>query len=122
MVQEIGETSKAMVEADEIAIQKILDANRDKTELYYIVIFAKPSLNRVKGHEGKPTLVKAIKAYNIRPQSQVGMIIGDVNNKLGTIKWEVNMPDKPFGFHLLGLEEDGKVTYESNIPSAYVYT
>jgi hypothetical protein len=118
MVQEVGETSKAIIEADEKRIEQILCANKNRTEKYWIVIFAKPSPKSV---EGKPTLIKVIKPYFTKPQSQVGMIIGEVDNKSSKIKWEVNMPDRPFGFQLLGVEEDGVQSYETSIPGAYVY-
>lgn len=119
MKQEVGETSKAIVEDDERQLEKILNANKDRQDPYWIVIFAKPAKVNV---DGKPALVKVMKPYNVKPKSQVGMIIGEVSNKTGKIKWEVNMPDRPFGYHLLGLEQDGIQSYETSIPCAYVYS
>jgi hypothetical protein len=118
MTQEVGETSKAIVENDEKIIEQMLNANKERTDLYWIVIFASPSKVAM---EGRPTLTKVIKAYGIKPKKQVGMIVGEVNNKRGTIRWEINMPDKPFGFELLGIEQDGCQVYETSIPGAYVY-
>jgi len=118
MKQEVGETTQAILEADEKAIEKILSEYSHMKEPYWIVIFAKPSKWKV---DGKPTCLKVIKPYFTEPRSQVGMIIGKVDNKLGKIKWEVNMPDKPFGFELLGLEQSGCDVYETSIPTAYVY-
>lgn len=118
MVQEVGETSQAIVEDDEKMIEKILADNSDRKEVYWIVLFAKPMKARV---DGKAALIKVLKPYYKKPQSQVGMMIGEVNNQLGKIKWEVNMPDKPFGFELLGLEKDGIDVYETSIPSSYLY-
>jgi hypothetical protein len=118
MTQEVGETSKAIVEDDEKIIEKMLSTNKDRRELYWIVIFASPSK---RSHNGKPTLGKVIKAYGMKPQKQVGMIVGEVNNQKGTIRWEVNMPDKPFGYELLGVEQEGCQVYETSIPGAYVY-
>lgn len=119
MSQQVGETSKAIVEDDEKVIEKILNDNKNYQDKYWIVLFAKPA----KGIcvEGKPTLMKVIKAYFTKPKSQVGMVIGEVNNKLGKVSWEVNMPDKPFGYHLLGLEQDGTQSYETSIPGSYLY-
>lgn len=119
MAQEVGETSKAIIEDDEKRIEKIINANQSRKEPYWIVLFVKP----LKGRNvaGKPTLIKVIKPYYTKPVSQVGMVVGEVDNINGKIKWEVNMPDKPFGFHMLGLEEDGKSVYETSIPSSYVY-
>ena len=118
MYQEVGETSKAIVEDDEREIERILTENKDRREPYWIVLFAKPSKQLV---EGKPTLIRVIKPYFTKPKSQVGMCIGEVDNQKGAIKWEINMPDKPFGYHKLGLEQDGMHVYETRIPDAYVF-
>jgi hypothetical protein len=118
MYQEVGETSKAIVEDDEKRIEAILSSNKDRKEPYWIVIFAKPLKANV---DGKPALIKVIKPYLTRPQSQVGLIVGEVNNASGKIKWEVNLPDRPFGYHLLGLEQDGCQVFETAIPDSYVY-
>ena len=118
MVQEVGETTVAILEDDEKAIEKILSEQSSRKELYWIVLFVKPTKVKV---DGKAALIKVLKPYFKKPSSQVGMIIGEVNNKLGKIKWEVNMPDRPFGFELLGLEKDGVEVYETTIPSSYIY-
>lgn len=119
MRQEVGETSKAIVEDDEKVIERIVNENKNRQEPYWIVLFAKPA----KGIcvEGRPTLMKVIKAYFTKPISQVGMVIGEVNNQSGKIKWEVNMPDKPFAYHMLGLQQDGVQVYETSIPGSYIY-
>jgi hypothetical protein len=93
MAQETGETRDAIIEDDNKRIQEIVAANRSRTEKYWIVVFAKPSKHHV---EGKPVLVKHIKAYGVKPMAQVGMIVGEVDNSTGEISWEVNMPDRPF--------------------------
>jgi hypothetical protein len=118
MVQEVGETTVAILEHDEKEIEKILYENSSRKELYWIVLFVKPINAKV---DGKAALMKVLKPYFKKPASQVGMIIGEVNNQLGKIKWEVNMPDRPFGYELLGLEKDGVETYETSIPSSYLY-
>lgn len=122
MTQETGETRDAIIEEDNKLIADIINANKGLTDPYWIVVFAKPSKNSV---EGKPTLIKHIKAYKTRPIPQVGMIVGAVNNKDGTIEWEVNMPQKPFDFDALiplGGEEARPevVTETTSISSAYV--
>ena len=116
-MQEVGETSKEIVEDDEKAVQAILDKNKARTEPYWIVIYAKPSKNTV---DGKPAIVKYRKAVYTKPMPQVGMITGEVNNQTGTINWEVNLHDKPFGFELLGLQPE-PMKYETTIPQAYIY-
>lgn len=121
MVQETGETRDAIIEDDNKRIQDIVAANRGQTSPYWIVVFAKPSKIAV---DGKPTLVKHIKAYGVRPTSQVGAVIGKVCNKTGTVNWEVNMPQRPFDFNALqqfGAKPCNEVVVETTtIPGAYV--
>lgn len=117
--QEIGETSKAIIEDDEKIIQKIVDENKHRTDPYWIVIFAKKAPVEVNG---KPTLTKLIKPYfKYRPRSLLGLIIGEVDNKKGTIDWEVNFHDVPFGYELLGLEETKPIAVDSKLGASYVY-
>ena len=121
MVQETGETRDAIIEDDNRLIEQIINANKDRKEKYWIVIFAKPSKSCV---EGKPTLVKHIKPYYVRPPSQVGAILGEINNQTGEVRWEVNMPQKPFDFnalHLVGAKACDEIVVETtSIPNAYV--
>lgn len=121
MVQETGETRDAIIEDDNKLIQKIIDANQHLKDKYWIVVFAKPSKNSV---DGKPVLVKHIKPYKVKPVSQVGMCVGTVDNTLGTVEWEVNMPQRPFDYDRLpGVEgiTGGEVVVETtSIPHAYV--
>lgn len=121
MKQETGETRDAIIEDDQKVIQQIVDANKDRTDPYWIVLFAKPSKVNV---EGKPTLMKHIKPYFKKPAPQVGMIVGEVNNQMGTIQWDVNMPQRPFDFDALkafGAQEANEVVVETtSIPGAYV--
>ena len=121
MTQETGETRDAIIEDDEKRINAILEANKHRNEPYWIVLFAKPFKQQV---DGKPTLVKHIKAYADRPNPQVGCIYGKVDNAKGTIEWEVNMPQRPFDFNALqllgGKPCDEVVVETSTIPHAYV--
>lgn len=121
MYQETGETRDAMIEDDNKLLQQIIDANKNRTDKYWIVVFAKPSRNHI---DGKPVLAKHIKAYGVKPSAQVGMICGCVDNKLGTIEWEVNMPQVPFDFDRLPgvsmLGDKETVIETSTIPNAYL--
>lgn len=119
MRQEVGETSQAIIEDDERMIEQILSENKDRREPYWIVLFAKPAKGIAV--EGKPTLIKVVKAYFTKPRQMVGMIVGEVNNVEGKVKWEINLPDKPFGFEVLGLQQDGIQTYETSIPQSFAY-
>lgn len=117
-MQEVGETAEAILADDEKTLEKILEENQHRSDPYWIVLFAKPSKRPV---DGKPTLVKYFKAHLTKPSSQVGMVIGEVDNSKGKIKWEVNMPDIPFGYEELGLENQGYFQEETAIPEAYLY-
>ena len=121
MTQETGETRDAIIEDDNKQIQAIIEANKNLTEPYWIVLFAKDSKVAI---DGKFTLMKHIKAYKTKPASQVGMITGEVDNSKGTIDWEVNMPQKPFDFNALqvyGAKPCDEVVVETTtIPGAYI--
>lgn len=120
-MQETGETRDAIIEKDNAQLQAILNANKERKEPYYIVLFAKPFKQSI---EGKPTLIKHLKAYATKPASQVGMVIGIVDNAKGTIEWEVNMPQRPFDFNALltmGAKScDEMVIETTTIADAYV--
>lgn len=120
-MQETGETRNAIIEDQNKELQKILDANKDRTDPYWIVLFAKPSKTAV---DGKPTLIQHMKAYSIQPPSMVGAVLGKVCNKTGSIEWEVNMPQRPFDYDALqelGAEKCDEVIVETtSIPGAYI--
>jgi hypothetical protein len=121
MTQETGETRNAIIEDDNKRIQEIISANQALTDLYWIVVFAKPSKTAIDGH---PTLMKHIKPYKVKPTPQVGMIVGEVDNSKGTITWDINMPQRPLDFDALqgvGAERCDEVIVETtSIPDAYI--
>ena len=121
MKQETGETRDAIIEDDEKRIQSIIDFNKNCSDPYWIVLFAKPSRVSV---DGKPTLMKHIKPYFTKPAPQVGMIVGEINNQMGTISWDVNMPQRPFDYDALiatGAQTcDELVVETTSIPGAYI--
>lgn len=120
MSQELGETTTAIVEERLKKIEEIIDANKH-LDKFWILLFAKPSKHCV---DGKPTLIEHLKAYSTQPPSLVGTIVWEVDNKTGTIKQEVNMPQRPFDFDQLqqfGVEKSNEVIVETaTIPGAYV--
>lgn len=120
-MQETGETRDAILENDNKQLQEIINANKQLREPYWIVVFAKPSKVAI---DGKPTLMKHIKAYKTKPTSQVGMIVAEVNNQNGTIQWEINMPQRPFDFDALkglGAQVSDEVIVETTtIADAYI--
>lgn len=122
MKQEIGETRNAIMEDDNRLIADIVHENSGRTDPYWIVIAAKPMKNHVNG---KPALRKFIKAYSTKPTSQVGMIIGEVDNAKGEIRWEVNLPQAPIdydGLVAVGAKTGKEVVVEtSTIPDAYLH-
>ena len=121
MLQEVGETRDAIMEDDNRILQQIIDTNKHLSNPYWIVLFAKPSKAVVNG---LPTLDKFIKPYKNKPKSQVGMIIGKVDNMKGILEWDVNLPQRPFDFDALakvGAEPcDELVVETSSIPEAYI--
>ena len=120
-MQTTGETRDAIVEDDNKIVAKIIEANNHRKSVYWIVVFAKPSKNSI---DGKPVLMKHIKAYSTKPSPQVGMITGEVNNAKGTVTWDVNMPQIPFDFDALrkygGDSHKDVVTETTSIPHAYL--
>jgi len=121
MTQQTGETRDAIIEADEKRISAIVEANKGRNDPYWIVIFAKPSKINV---DGKPTLMKHVKPYFKKPSPQVGMIVGEVDNRKGTIEWDINMPQVPFNFDALGMHgvelSNQTVVETTSIPQAYI--
>jgi hypothetical protein len=122
MVQETGETRDAIMEDVQKRIEDIINHNKGRTDPYWIVLFAKP----YKGAhvDGKHTLVQHVKAYSTRPNSMVGQIVAKVDNNIGRIQWEVNMPQRPFDFDALRIYGakscDEVVTETTTIPGAYI--
>lgn len=117
-MQQCGETRDAIIEDDNKRLADIVDANKNRSDPYWIVLFAKPSRNTVNG---LPALAKHIKAYATKPRSQVGMCIGEVNNATGTISWEVNMPQRPFDYDALpGQKKEEFVIETTTIPNSYL--
>lgn len=121
MSQEVGETARAIVEDDKKCLEAIVNANKDRKSPYWVVIFAKPAHQM---YQGKHALLKHMKSYATKPRSQVGQIVGEVNNQTGDIKWEVNMPQIPFDYDKLQLFGarpcDEVVTETTTIPRAYL--
>jgi hypothetical protein len=121
MTQEIGETRDAILENNNKLIQSIIDKNRDRKTPYWIVLFAKGLKQKV---DGKFAVAQHIKAYATKPKPQVGMITAEVNNQIGKIIWNINMPQKPFDFDALkiyGARDCDEVVVETTtIPHAYV--
>lgn len=121
MYQETGETRDAIIEDQNKELQRIINANKHRTDIYWIVLFAKPYKQYV---DGKPTLIQHLKPYGTKPPSMVGVIVGEVCNKKGKIDWEINMPQRPFDFDKLqefGAERKEEVVVETTtIPHAYI--
>jgi hypothetical protein len=121
MTQQIGETRDAIMEDMDKHIKSVIDANKDRKNPYWIVLFATPARSTVVG---KFALRQHVKAYAHKPRPQVGMVIAEVNNQTGKVTWDVNMPQKPFDFDLLkvyGAKDCDEVVVETtSIPMAYV--
>lgn len=121
MTQETGETRDAILEDVNKHLEKIINANKERKKLYWIVIYAKPLKHLV---DGKHALAQHIKAYDTKPSPKVGMITIEINNQTGKMNWDVNMPQNPFDFNSLivlgGKPCDELVTETTSIPGAYI--
>lgn len=121
MAQQTGETRDAIIEDTNKVISDVIEANRNRSEPYWIILFAKPSKNSV---QGKPALIQTVKAYGVRPPSYMGAVIGKVDNSKGTISWDVNMPQTNFNFDalsLVGAQPCDEIVIETTtIPGAYI--
>jgi hypothetical protein len=121
MVQQTGETRDAIIEDDNRKIAEIIAANKNRREKYWIVLFAKPSKHHV---DGKPVLIKHLKAYGIKPISQIGMVCGEVDPLKGTVSWEVNQPQRPFDWERLpglgNIRTEEHVVETTTIADAYL--
>lgn len=120
-METIGDVRDQIIADDQKQLEKILDANKHRRDPYWVVLFAKPGKVRV---DGKMSIVKVFKPYNKKPQSQVGMIYGEVDNKMGKIFWRSNMPDANFDQGKLlavGAKECQEVLVDTtDIPEAYI--
>lgn len=120
-MQQTGETRDAIIDDNNRLLEDILNANQHRKDKYWIAIFAKPSRSNV---DGKYTLMQHIKPYSYKPESKVGLIVAEVDNEKGTMKWEINMPDVPFEYDAIpGVKSisGGEVIVEtSTIPNAYI--
>ena len=120
-METIGDVRDQIIADDQKQLEKILDANKNRRDPYWVVLFAKPGKVSVNG---KMSIVKVFKPYNKKPQSQVGMIYGEVDNKLGKIFWRSNMPDANFDQGKLlavGAEECQEMLVDTtDIPEAYI--
>lgn len=94
-MQQTGETRDAIIDDNNKLLENIINANKERKEKYWIVIFAKPGKGYVAG---RPALTQFIKPYKTKPTSKVGQILAEVDNVKGTVVWEINMPDVPFAY------------------------
>lgn len=118
-MQTIGETTDAIMADGNKMLSEILAENKGKSSPYWIVIAAKGAT--VKDKEGRRCIMQHFKAHHTKPKPLVGSCIGEVDPHKGTIKWEINLHDSPFGYEALGLKQDGVSVCETSIPQAYLY-
>lgn len=121
MVDYVGDISYQMMKDDTKIINDIIYHNRNRKDKYYIVYVCKPMRQHING---VPVMAKVIKAYGKKPMSMVGMVVAEVDNSSGSIKWEVNMPQRATDYidlTALGAKAcDEVVTETTTIPWAYV--
>lgn len=118
-MQLLGETVDAIMADDQKRLDKIVALNKDRNEPYWIVIAAKPG--KTVDAQGRFVIRRHFKAHYTEPRQLVGVMIAKVDNQKGTMEWDVNIPDIPFDFGLLGGEVAGASEIKSKIKPAYVY-
>lgn len=119
MVQQIGETTDAMMSADEKIIEQILNANPKGK--YWIVIAYKPAKQRLRG--GEAVIRRTIKLSKTKPQMLLGTIVLEINNGEITEHF-INPHDIPIDWLRVGdvgLAIQPHVQTRPDIAQAYVY-
>lgn len=118
-MQEVGETSKALFEEDEKAVQEILNSKKGH---YWIVIAYKPLKIRLKS--GQYALKRMIKAYDTKPMPLMGTVVLEAKDG-NIVGHEINFHDAPIDWkavhqHSLG-HENPLVQEKSQIAQDYIY-
>ena len=120
MVQELGETTKEMMKADDQEVQNIL--NRRPKGHYWIVIHHRRTHMRL--NTGEQVLIRLIKDYDIKPMPQVGMVILEVNDG-EVIDHIISPPDAPIDWDAIeskaGLEAKPSIFEKHPIAGSYIY-
>jgi hypothetical protein len=119
MVQQVGETTDALKEADEKIVQDILNAN--PTGRYWIVIAYKPAKQRLR--TGEVVIRRAIKTSKVRPKNLLGTVILEVKDG-EIVEHDINLHDVPIDWKQVGscgLITTPYVQTRPDIASAYVY-
>lgn len=120
MVQELGETTEAMIKDDDLAVQEIL--NRRPTGHYWIVLHHKPS--KMVLDTGEKVIMRLVKDYNQKPRNLLGTIILEVKDGQ-VISHDINLHDAPIDWGAIenkaGLIETPYVQTNKDNARAYVY-
>lgn len=120
MRQELGETTEEMMKADDQAVQDILN---DRPRGHYWIVIHHKNINR-RLTTGEQIFMRVVKAYEMKPTPQVGMVILEVKD--GEIIDHIISPhDAPIDWEQVnrysGLESNPTVFEKHPISGSYVY-
>lgn len=120
MVQELGETTQEMMRVDDQEVQNIL--NKRPAGHYWIVIHHRRTHTRLT--TGEQVIIRLVKAYDIKPQPQVGMVILEVRD--GQIIGHIISPhDAPINWAAIESKAGGEAKptiFEKHpISGSYIY-
>lgn len=128
---QVGEIVDAMIETDERDLEKILNRRSNWPDPYWIVIFQqvhnrplpKGMKTAVPMMENARPLVRTMKDYDTKPRPMVGLIVGEVNNRLGEITWEIYPKDIPIAWKKItdSPPDLRPLIHKSKIPASYIY-
>lgn len=120
---EAGEIVDAWIEHDEKDMQKILYKNRNKKDLYWVVLFESVIPGKPITFNGGKPIVRVLKDYDTRPRPLVGAHIAEIDNKLGKITWRSYPKDIPIDWGRATDDElhTKQLIYECDIPDSYIY-
>lgn len=121
MVQQLGETVDAVMEADNKAVEAILNAN--PSGRYWILIAYKPQ-SIVSGPRGEHVVKRLVKAYKKKPIDLVGTVRLEVLDG-EIVQTDVFMPDRPIDWESIqgyaGLDERPLVQHAPGVGRTYMY-
>lgn len=120
MHAQAGEIADSWMDLDRKEIEKILNANQKREDPYWILLFEQVTPHKKLNFYGARPIVRTIKVYPRKPPALVGCCIAEVNNKQGSITWEIYPKDIPYTWDLLSDKVKPEV-YKCKIPDAYIY-
>lgn len=118
-----GEIVDAWIETDTKDMNAILYKNRNKKDLYWVVLFENVLPGKPITFNGGKPIVRVLKDYDTKPRPMVGAHIAEVSNRQGRITWRSYPKDIPIDWEKITDEElhTRQLIYECDIPGSYIY-